>query len=93
MRTLLLAAVALASGCVAESAGGPAVSHPMANAANATVCAGENPTGSNISRTVCREPPSPEEQAMSTMWRHNLPASPFNGGSHATDTPGLRVYR
>ena len=90
---MVLAAIALASGCLAESAGGPTVNHPMANAANATTCAGENPIGSNINRTVCREPPSQEDAAMSTMWRNTLPSSPFRGGSHATDTPGLRVYR
>jgi hypothetical protein len=90
---MLLAVSALVSGCLAESAGGPGVYHPMANVANATVCADENPIGSNINRTVCREPPSPEDKAATTMWRNTLPASPFRGGSHATDTPGLRVYR
>ncbi len=93
MRATLLATIALVSGCVAESAGGPAVQHPMANLANATVCADESPTGSNISRRVCHEPPSPDEKAESMLWRNALPASPFRGGSRATDTPGLRVYR
>jgi hypothetical protein len=65
----------------------------MANVSNATVCTGESATGSNISRTVCREPPSPEDKAATTMLRNTVPASPFYGGSHATDTPGLRVYR
>jgi hypothetical protein len=93
MRTVLLAAIALVSGCLAESAGGPAVYHPTENASVATVCADERPTGSNINRTVCREPPSPDEKMESLMWRNKLPASPFSGGSHVTDTPGVRVYR
>jgi hypothetical protein len=87
---MLLAAIALASGCLAESAGGPAVYHPTVNA---TVCADENPTGSNVNRTVCREPPSPEDTVARTMWRNRQPASPFHGMSYATDTPGMRVYR
>jgi len=90
---MLVAAIALVSGCLAESAGGPGVHHPMANVANAAVCADEYPTGSNISRRVCHEPPSPEEEAWTMMWRNALPASPFRSASHATDTPGLRVYR
>lgn len=90
---MFVAVIALVSACLAESAGGPGAYHPTANAANATVCADENPTGSNINRTVCREPPSPEDKAASAIWRNTLPASPFRGGSHATDTPGLRVYR
>ena len=89
---MLLLAIGLASGCLAESAGSSPIAHPLANVANATVCADENPTGSNISRTVCREPVSPEERAASTMRRNALPASPFHGDSQATDTPGLRVY-
>jgi len=91
---MLLAAIALVAGCMTESAGKPVVvQHPMANLVNATVCADENLTGSIISRTVCREPPSPDDKAESMMWRSMLPASPFHGGSRATDTPGLRVYR
>ena len=89
---MLLAAIALISGCLAESAGGPGIHHTMANVANATVCADEYPTGSNISRRVCREPPSSDEKAESMLWRNAVPASPFRLGSHATDTPGLRVY-
>jgi len=64
----------------------------MANAANATTCAAESPTGSHVDRTVCREPPSAEDKAASALWRSTQPASPFRGGSQATDTPGLRVY-
>jgi len=91
---MLLAAIALASGCMTEAAGRPTVvQHPMANLANATVCADENATGSIINRKVCREPPSPDDQAESLTLRSLLPASPFHGGSRATDTPGLRVYR
>ena len=90
---MLVAAIALVSGCLAESAGGPGVHHPMANVANAAVCADEYPTGSNISRRVCREPLSPDEKAESMLWRNALPASPFRFDSRATDTPGLRVYR
>jgi hypothetical protein len=90
---MLLAAIALASGCLAESADGRGVSHPMAHVADAAVCADESPTGSHIKHTVCREPPSAVEQAEGTAWRNALPASPFRGVSEATDTPGLRVYR
>ena len=93
MRLPLLAAFALASGCMAESPGGPPSKHPMADAVNGTVCKDEYPTGSNISRRVCREPPSPDEQAETVMLRNAWPDNPFRAGSYATDTPGLRVYR
>ncbi|HET7503176.1 MAG TPA: hypothetical protein VFK02_19285 [Kofleriaceae bacterium] len=94
MRPLLLATIALISGCLAESAGGPApVAHPMDHAADPPTCVGESPTGSNVSRTVCREPISPAEKQQSTMLRGAYPDSPLRGGSRATDTPGLRVYR
>jgi hypothetical protein len=93
MRTLVFAAAALVSGCLAESAGGRAIQHPMANAANATVCAGESQTGSSINRTVCREPPSPDDKAESARFHDTLQTRPLRGPSYATDTPGLRVYR
>jgi hypothetical protein len=92
MRTVLLVAIALVSGCLAESATGPAVYHPTESASGEPVCAREYPTGSNVNRTVCREPLSPDERAERMMWHNKLPQSPFSGGSHATDTPGLRVY-
>jgi len=57
------------------------------------VCTDENPTGSHINRTVCREPPSPIEDEEGMLWRNALPANPFRTGSQATDTPGVRVYR
>ncbi|HEU4733421.1 MAG TPA: hypothetical protein VFT22_36260 [Kofleriaceae bacterium] len=93
MRTMLLAVIAVISGCLAESEGRPTtVAHPMNRVAEPT-CVAENPTGSNITHTVCREPESPDEKQQRVMLRSTLPATPFRGGSRATDTPGLRVYR
>ena len=87
-----LAMVALLSGCLAESAQGPGARMATPIAADAT-CNDEKPTGSQISRMVCRPQPTETEDMAATTWRNRYPFNPSGAGSQHTDTPLLRVYR
>jgi len=92
MRLLTFIVISLASACMVEAARGPASYRAPAMGEAATTCDDEQPTGSSITRHVCRTEPSPTEHMAATAWR-NRPTSPLRDGSHSSTTPFLHVYQ
>lgn len=86
MRHTVLAVALLASGCVVETVHAPAYNLNR-EAAEQPVCKDEQPTGSNITRRVCRTPEqrAAEESAKRT-WMNRFPANPAFGD---TTYPGI----
>jgi hypothetical protein len=78
MRCTVLAAMVLAGGCLAESAHGPAPRY--ATASDAPVCREERPTGTSISRRVCRTPEELDQDAAARQsWMNHWPMDPMRG--------------
>jgi hypothetical protein len=79
MRRTMLAAMILAGGCLAESAHGPSPQYGT-TAADAPVCREERPTGTTISRRVCRTPEELDQEAAARQsWINRDPANPMTG--------------
>lgn len=79
MQRMVFAVVLAASGCLAESAQGPAV-HSAAQASEAPVCRDERPTGTNIARRACRTPDQlDDEEAARRTWINRPVANPLFG--------------
>jgi hypothetical protein len=93
MRLLTFMVIALASACMVETARGPASYRAPAMGEPAVTCADEQPTGSAITRRICRTEPSPTEHMAASAWRSRYPRSPVREGSHSTTTPFLHVYQ
>lgn len=77
---LLLATALLLSACAAESANGPGAQKPRSTV-NDTVCQDEQPTGTAITRRVCRGPEQREiEEAAKQSWMTGWnPHNPMRG--------------
>ena len=55
-----------------------------------TICTEETPTGSNITRTVCRTKAEAQQEGdAGRAWSERNPANPYN---HAPDDPFKRVH-
>jgi hypothetical protein len=77
---LLLATALLLSACAAESANGPGAQKPRSTV-NDTVCQDEQPTGTAITRRVCRGPEQRDiEEAAKQSWMTGWnPHNPMQG--------------
>lgn len=78
MRRTLLAIALLASACMAESANGPGARAPRT--ADEIVCKDEQPTGTAITRRVCRGPEQRQnEEAFKQSWMTGFHPNPMRG--------------
>lgn len=80
MQRSLFVALVVLSGCLAESRG--PVHDVKSAASEQPVCTDEQPTGSTITRRVCRSPEQRADDAAARQsWMNRWPANPLHGDS------------
>jgi hypothetical protein len=80
MQRIALALTICLSGCMIESAQGPGAHTLETAAVGKTVCKEERPTGSMMTRRVCRSPEQQQDdQAAKDTWMNRWPQNPMHG--------------